>query len=92
MRDSSQTAEYRYRDEPAMTSSHFSLTSNLIRHKNQRMKCITVSVLGIAIFAILLAYAAFADKDGGGKPDIKVAYVVSDFCKGQFFCFSIEIS
>lgn len=40
------------------------------------MKCLTVSVLGVVIFAILLAYVAFADTDKSGKPDIKVAYVI----------------
>ena len=41
------------------------------------MKCVTVSLLGFAIFIILLAYTAFGDKDANRQPSIKVAYVVS---------------
>lgn len=47
------------------------------------MKCITVSVLGFAIFSILLAYVALGDKEPGGKPVIKVAYVVSFYLRSH---------
>lgn len=66
---------YRYHDQPA-SSSRFSITNNLIRQRSQRMKCITVSLLGFAIFSILFAYVAFGENDTDARPAIKLAYVI----------------